>query len=82
MRKAPLWNTYEWEDLVNNKRAPTYIRLLKNEIETSHKSHNASDKHSTMDHFVTEMCTYVHISVTKWCIVGYRTGALWDLWGW
>ena len=24
----------------------------------------------------------VHISVTKWCIVGYGTGALWDLWGW
>ena len=28
-----------------------------------------------MHHFVTEMCTHVHISVTKWCIVGYRTGA-------
>ena len=25
------------------------------------------------------MCTYVHISVTKWCIVGYGTGAWWDL---
>ena len=24
----------------------------------------------------------VHISVPKWCIVGYGTGALWDLWGW
>ena len=23
---------------------------------------------STMHHFVTEMCTHVHISVTKWCI--------------
>ena len=23
-----------------------------------------------MHHFVTEMYTYVHISVTKWCIVG------------
>ena len=22
----------------------------------------------------------VHISVAKWCIVGYETGALWDLW--
>ena len=32
-----------------------------------------------MHHFETEMCTHVHISVTKWCIVGYRTGALWDL---
>ena len=25
------------------------------------------------------MCTHVHNSVTKWCIVGYGTGALWDL---
>ena len=32
-----------------------------------------------MQHFVTEMCTRVHISVTKWCIVGYGTGALWDV---
>ena len=45
----------------------------------SHKSHNASDKYPTMHHFVTEMCTHVHISVTKGCIVGHGTGALWDL---
>ena len=32
-----------------------------------------------MHHFVTEMCTCVHISVTKYCIVGYGTYALWDL---
>ena len=32
-----------------------------------------------MHHFVTEMCTYVHISFTKWYIVGYATVALWDL---
>ena len=31
-----------------------------------------------MHHFVTEMCTRVHISVTKRCIVGCGTGALWD----
>ena len=42
------------------------------------QSHNAFDKYPTMYHFVTEMCTHVHISVTKWCIVGYMTGALWD----
>ena len=34
-------------------------------IDPSHKSHNASDKYPTMHHFVTEMCTHVHISVTK-----------------
>ena len=34
----------------------------------------------TMHHFVTEMCTYVHISVAIWCIVGCLSDALWDLW--
>ena len=33
-----------------------------------------------MHQFVTEMCTLVHISVTKWYIVGYWTGDLLDLW--
>ena len=33
-----------------------------------------------MHNFVTEMYTYVYISVTKWCIVGHGTGALWNLW--
>ena len=32
-----------------------------------------------MHHFVTEMRTRVHISVTKWCIVRYVSNALWDL---
>ena len=31
-----------------------------------------------MKHFVTELFTYMHISFTKWCIVGYLS--LWDLW--
>ena len=31
-----------------------------------------------MHHFVTEMCTYVHISVPKLCIEGYLlSDALW-----
>ena len=29
--------------------------------------------------WLSEVCTHVHISVTKWCIVGYGTGALLDL---
>ena len=37
----------------------------------------SSGNYPPMHHFVTEMCTDVHISVTKWCIVGY--GTLWDL---
>ena len=35
-----------------------------------HKSHNALDEYPTMHHFVTEMCMHMHISVTKWCIMG------------
>ena len=31
-----------------------------------------------MYYLVTEMCPHTHISATKWCIVVYRTGALWD----
>ena len=33
----------------------------------------------TMHNFVAEMCIHAHISVTKWCIVGYGNGALWGL---
>ena len=51
-------------------------------IDPSHKSHSASDKYPTMHHFVKQMCTHLHISVTKWCIVGYGTDALWDIWDW
>ena len=36
-----------------------------------YKSHNAPVPYPIMHHFVTEMCTCVHISVTKWCIVGF-----------
>ena len=44
-------------------------------------SHNALVTYPKMHrpHFETEMCTHVHISVTKWCIVGYVTSALWNL---
>ena len=44
-----------------------------------HKSHNALGGYLTMDHFVTEMCTHVHISVTKWCLAVYGTDASLDL---
>ena len=47
-------------------------------LDQSHKSHNATVPCPTMLHFVTEMCTHVHISVTKWCIVGYLSNALWS----
>ena len=47
-------------------------------IGQSHYSHNTFDKYPTMHHFVTQICKHVHISITKCCIVGYGTGALWD----
>ena len=43
---------------------------------SSHKSHNTLEEYPTMHHFVTEMCTYVHISVTEWYIVEYSSNAL------
>ena len=49
-------------------------------IDLSHKSQNASVPYPTMQHFITEMCTCVHISVIKCCIVGYLSDAFWDLW--
>ena len=49
-------------------------------IDPFHKSQNAPVPYPIMQHFVTEMCTCVHISVTKCCIVGYLSDALWDLW--
>ena len=49
-------------------------------IDPLHRSHNARVPNAITHHFVTEMCICVHISVTKWCIVGYLPDALWDLW--
>ena len=50
-----------------------------------HKSHNAPVPYPTTYHFVqfiTDLCTPVHISVTKCCIVRYLSNVLWDLWDW
>ena len=60
-------------------QAITWTSTVLSPLDPSHKSNHASDKYPTLHHFVTEMCTSVHISVTKWCIVGYGTGVLWDL---
>ena len=37
-------------------------------IDSSHKSHNAPENYPTIHHFINEICTRVHISVTNWCI--------------
>ena len=41
------------------------------QIGQSHKSHNAPVSYPTMYNFLTEMCTWMHISV--------KNGALWDI---
>ena len=52
----------------------------KGDADPSHKSHNAPVvPYPILHHFVTEMCTRVHISVTKWCIAGYLSDAPWNL---
>ena len=48
-------------------------------IDLIHKSHNAQVRHPTMHHFVTEMCTCMHFSVAKCCIVRHLSNALWDI---
>ena len=49
--------------------------MLKSIVQ-SHKSHNAPIPCPTMHHS-QQKCAHF---CDKWCIVGYRTGALWDLW--
>ena len=49
-------------------------------IDPSHKSNNAFVKYLTINDFVTEIRTCVYIYTTQWCIMGCRTGTLWDLW--
>ena len=48
-------------------------------IDPPHISPNALNKFQTMHHFLTEMSTLVHISLTKRCVVGYGPDALWDM---
>ena len=38
-------------------------------IDQSHKSFNEPIPHPTLQHFVTETCTHVHVSVTIWFTV-------------
>ena len=48
-------------------------------MEKSHKSHDALHKYPTTCYPVRVMCTRVHISVIKLCIVRPCTGASWGL---
>ena len=57
----------------------TKIHRRADRTDLLYKYHNAPFKYRTKHHFVTEMCTHVHISVTKWCIVRYLSDTSWDL---
>ena len=46
------------------------------EIDQIHESHNAPVPHPTVHHS-EQKCAHF---CSEWCIVGYGTGALWDLW--
>ena len=54
--------------------------IFQNQSSLMHKYHHVLIPDPTMHHFATEMCTCVHISVTKCCIGGYMSNALWDIW--
>ena len=57
-----------------------YLSVNHDKIVHLHKSYNARVPYPAMHNFVTEMYTHVHISVIKWCIVGYLSIELWDVW--
>ena len=57
--------------VISNHYAIYSFELFYAEIDPSHKSHNTSYKYPKIYHCVTEMCTHAHISVTKWCILGF-----------
>ena len=65
--------TYTGKTYGHTSYQPDGLRHYDSLIYPSHKSHHAFDINPTMHHFVTEMCTFVHISVTKRCIVGCMT---------
>ena len=68
---------YTWKQSYHKGKRPPYLnKESSRQIDPSRKSHNASDIYPTVHHFVTEMCTHVHISVTNWCIVGYGTDGI------
>ena len=56
-----------------NQYESTFIAHAYHHFDPSHKSHNALDNYphnpgSTTHHFVTEMCIYLYVSITKWYI--------------
>ena len=63
------WVAMKWQVWEGTSAVATHLGYLTN-------PNNVVCTYFTMHHFATEMCTHVHIYVTKRCIVGYGTDAL------
>ena len=61
------------ENLLVFLRTSRYIFSSYIPVDPSHISHNALERYPIMHHFCNKN---VHISATKWYVVGYETGAL------
>ena len=70
--KSITWTT--WQSISTRRNASSM------QIDLLHKSHKTPVPYPEMHHFVTEMCTYAHISTTKWCVMRHLSNAFWDLW--
>ena len=72
MHALPCWN---WSS--KNEACLYYCKIIR--IHPSVLNNNRpADWHKS--HYVPVPYPTVHISVTKWCTVGYSSDALWDLW--
>ena len=68
---------YHFNSLVQEV-LPSLAKFMANAIKLhgnpSHKSHNALDKYPTMQHFVTEMCTFLLQNVALWDMAQMHSG--------
>ena len=76
-RSPSLYGTLGHKELIQKNRQNT---ARQNILWTQNRSiSQVSQCIRQMSHNAPFCNRNVHISVTKWCIVGYGTGALWDL---
>ena len=71
----PMLTYHQW-GIVAFTMSQEILQISVPGIYQSHKSHNAPGPYPTMHHS-KQKCTHF---CSEWCIVGYGTVALWDLW--
>ena len=69
----------DWTNYILKKKTPFGVLPLFQTFDRTISQIPQCNPHIPQ-HFVAEICACVHISVTKWCIVGYLSDELWDLW--